>query len=52
MRKFAVLLAVSIAAVAAMAIGAPGAQADYGKGAVYQIEISANNIGGVPGDGA
>jgi hypothetical protein len=26
--------------------------ADYGKGAVYQIEISANNVGQVPGDGA
>jgi hypothetical protein len=26
--------------------------ADYGRGAVYQIEISANNVGQVPGDGA
>ncbi len=26
--------------------------ADYGSGAVYQIEISANNVGQVPGDGA
>jgi hypothetical protein len=25
--------------------------ADYGTGAQYQIEISANNVGGVPGDG-
>ena len=26
--------------------------ADYGTGEVYQIEISANNVGQVPGDGA
>lgn len=27
------------------------ASADYGRGAQYQVEISANNVGGVPGDG-
>src|SRR5512132_4327609 len=27
------------------------ALADYGTGAQFQIEISANNVGGVPGDG-
>jgi hypothetical protein len=27
------------------------ALADYGNGAQFQIEISANNVGGVPGDG-
>jgi len=27
------------------------ALADYGTGAQYQVEISANNVGGVPGDG-
>lgn len=49
MRKLATLIVI-VCASAAMA--ASGAQADYGKGAVYQIEISANNVGGVPGDGA
>jgi hypothetical protein len=49
MRKLVTLIVI-VCASAAMA--ASGAQADYGPGAVYQIEISANNVGGVPGDGA
>jgi hypothetical protein len=45
-----------IAIVAALAclvilVAAPTSLADYGAGAQYQIEISANNVGGVPGDG-
>ena len=37
---------------AALAGGAATpALADYGTGAQYQVEISANNVGGVPGDG-
>ncbi len=38
--------------VVASFVAAPGALAGYGRGAVYQVEISANNVGGVPGDGA
>ena len=41
------------ALVAGLLVATAGpASADYGKGAVYQVEISANNVGGVPGDGA
>jgi hypothetical protein len=37
---------------AALTVGAATpALADYGKGAQFQVEISANNVGGVPGDG-
>jgi len=39
-----------LAAAMAGATATP-AFADYGKGAQYQVEISANNVGGVPGDG-
>jgi hypothetical protein len=49
MRKLAAL---TVMVCAVTAIAASGAQADYGSGAVYQIEVSANNVGGVPGDGA
>jgi hypothetical protein len=38
-------------AAALLAVAAPPALADYGTGAQYQVEISANNVGGVPGDG-
>ncbi|HZD67942.1 MAG TPA: hypothetical protein VFA45_03180 [Actinomycetes bacterium] len=38
-------------AAALFAVAAPPALADYGTGAQYQVEISANNVGGVPGDG-
>jgi hypothetical protein len=48
MRKLLVLVAVIASVAAAFATTASA----YGKGAVYQIEISANNVGGVPGDGA
>jgi hypothetical protein len=50
MRKLAVFAAVCIALAAAAL--APAAHGDYGPGSVYQIEISANKVGGVPGDGA
>ena len=39
-----------LAAALAGAAATP-ALADYGTGAQYQVEISANNVGGVPGDG-
>src|SRR6266568_6069760 len=39
-----------LAAAMAGAAATP-ALADYGTGARYQVEISANNVGGVPGDG-
>ncbi len=38
-------------AAALAGTAATPALADYGTGAQYQIEISANNVGGVPGDG-
>jgi hypothetical protein len=38
-------------AAALAGTAATPALADYGRGAQYQIEISANNAGGVPGDG-
>jgi hypothetical protein len=38
-------------AAALAGTSATPALADYGTGAQYQIEISANNAGGVPGDG-
>jgi hypothetical protein len=38
-------------ATALVGVAATPALADYGKGAQFQIEISANNVGGVPGDG-
>jgi hypothetical protein len=44
-----VALTATIACVAAVA--APSSRADYGSGAVYQIEFSANNVGVVPGTG-
>src|SRR6266496_5128958 len=43
-------LAGCLAAAMAGAAATP-ALADYGTGARYQVEISANNVGGVPGDG-
>jgi hypothetical protein len=43
-------LAAAIACLAALT-AAPGSLADYGATAQYQIEFSANNVGGVPGDG-
>jgi len=36
-------------ATALVGVAATPALADYGKSARYQIEISANNVGGVPG---
>jgi hypothetical protein len=44
-----VALTVMIACIAALA--APSSRADYGASALYQIELSANNVGGVPGKG-
>jgi hypothetical protein len=38
-------------AAALAGTAATPARADYGTGAQYQIEISASNVGGVPGDG-
>jgi hypothetical protein len=41
------------ALAAGLLVAAVGpASADYGRGAVFQVAISANNVGGVPGDGA
>jgi PKD repeat protein len=51
MRKLAVLAALASVAVVAAFATAPNASA-YGRGSVYQIEISANDVGGVPGGGA
>jgi hypothetical protein len=38
-------------ALALVGTAATPALADYGPGAQFQVEISANNVGGVPGDG-
>jgi len=38
-------------AAALVGTAATPALADYGPGARFQVEISANNVGGVPGDG-
>lgn len=38
-------------AAALVGTAATPALADYGPGAQFQVEISANNVGGVPGDG-
>jgi hypothetical protein len=55
MRKLRRTLAVFVAAgaltVVMLAVGAGTAAADYGPGAKFQIAISANNVGGVPGEG-
>jgi hypothetical protein len=47
------LVSVATTALALAMVGATAApaSADYGRGAQYQVEISANNVGGVPGDG-
>jgi hypothetical protein len=46
-----ITIAAALAGPAALAV-APNALADYGTGAQYQIEISDNAPGGVPGNGA
>jgi hypothetical protein len=46
-----ITIAAALAGPAALA-AAPNAFADYGSGAPYQIEISDNFPGGVPGNGA
>src|SRR5512133_1587446 len=53
MRRLHRMFAIFVATGALAAVAAAGpASADYGRGAVFQVEISANNVGGVPGDGA
>lgn len=49
-RLSAVAGAGCLAAALAGTVATP-AFADYGTGAQFQVEISANNVGGVPGDG-
>ena len=44
-------VATSVLIAATLATTAGPASADYGRGAQYQVEISANNVGSVPGDG-
>ncbi len=50
-RMLAVFAAAGALATALLVIGAGTAAADYGPGAQFQVTISANNVGGVPGDG-
>jgi hypothetical protein len=50
-RTLAVLIGTGAVAAVFLVVGAGPAAADYGPGALYQVEISANNVGGVPGDG-
>jgi hypothetical protein len=52
MRKIAAIAAAVVVGAVVSVVAAPLASADYGKGALFQVEISANNVGGVPGDGA
>ena len=52
LRRMLWLLAATVALTAGLLLAAAGpAAADYGPGALYQVEISANDVGGVPGDG-
>jgi hypothetical protein len=51
LRRLATAAGLMCLAAALLAVAAPPALADYGPGAKYQVEISANNVGGVPGDG-
>jgi hypothetical protein len=48
-RCLALAVTATIACIAAIA--APSSRADYGSGALYQIEVSANNVGGSVGKG-
>src|SRR6266568_4288889 len=50
-RMLAVSVAVGALATVLLVVGAGTAAADYGPGAQFQVTISANNVGGVPGDG-
>jgi hypothetical protein len=50
-RMLAVFVATAALAAGLLVAAAGPASADYGPGAVYQVEISANDVGGVPGDG-
>jgi hypothetical protein len=52
MRKIAAIAAAVLVGAVVSVVAAPLASADYGKGAVFQVEISANDVGGVPGGGA
>jgi hypothetical protein len=50
-RNLVAIAATATLSVLALAGTAGPASADYGNGAQYQVEISANNVGGVPGSG-
>jgi hypothetical protein len=50
-RMLAVCVATGTLAAVLLVLGAAPAAADYGPGAQFQVAISANNVGGVPGDG-
>ena len=51
-RKLSAAAGAGCLAAALAGTAATPAFADYGTGAQYQIEISANNVGGVPSDGS
>jgi len=51
MRTRTTLVLAVLAVCLTALVAAPGSLADYGNTAQYQIELSANNVGGVPGDG-
>jgi hypothetical protein len=50
-KRLAVFIATSVLAVGLLVAMTGTASADYGRGAQFQVTISANNVGGVPGDG-
>jgi hypothetical protein len=50
-RTLAVFIATGALAVGLLVAMTGTASADYGPGAQFQVTISANNVGGVPGDG-
>jgi hypothetical protein len=52
MKRFLLRVSVGMLAGLGLLVAPTNTFADYGRGAVYQIEISANNVGQVPGDGA
>lgn len=49
--RFLTLAALTAAIACIAAVAAPSSRADYGSGALYNIELSANNVGVVQGTG-
>jgi hypothetical protein len=50
-QRFLALVALTAAIACIAAVAAPSSRADYGSGALYNIELSANNVGVTAGTG-